>query len=190
MGRLLSDARRIMATASLSLGPFLTRGIVDTWANTTNSDLSTYSDYAASTTEATLATTEATLATTEATPAIGFIKALLIVVAFDDPTQAAIVHSGEATDKLIIMMLISTVLFALALIGKFFYWQYTTFCKSDKDKVSLPGLLDQMDTELRLLREELRQHKMQQNGFANNGYNPDPRPQYTDLDLTNGGFQH
>ena len=55
--------------------------------------------------------------------------------------------------------------------------------------MSLPQLLDQMDTELRLLREELRQHKMQQNGFANNGYNPDPRPQYTDLDLTNGGFQ-
>ena len=50
-------------------------------------------------------------------------------------TQAAIVHSGEATDKLIIMMLISTVLFALALIGKFFYWQYTTYCKSDKEKV-------------------------------------------------------
>merc|ERR1712117_477069 len=190
MGRLLSDARRIMATASLSLGPFLTKGIVDTWANTTTSELSTYSDYAATPTEATLATTEATLATTEATPAIGFIKALLIVVAFDDPTQAAIVHSGEATDKLIIMMLISTVLFALALIGMFFYWQYTTFCKSDKDKVSLPGLLDQMDTELRLLKEELRQHRMQQNGSASNGYDPDPRPKYTDLDLTNGGFQH
>merc|ERR1712117_498171 len=177
MGRLLSDARRIMATASLSLGPFLTRGIVDTWANTTNSDLSTYSDYAA--------------ATTEATPAIGFIKALLIVVAFDDPTQAAIVHSGEATDKLIIMMLISTVLFALALIGKFFYWQYTTYCKSDKEKASLPQLLDQMDTELRLLREELRQHKMQQNGSVNNGHEPQtPAPEYTYLDLTNGGFQH
>ena len=53
-------------------------------------------------------------------------------------------------------------------------------------QVSLPQLLDQMDTELRLLREELRQHKMQQNGGADN---PDPRPQYTDIDLTNGGYQ-
>merc|ERR1719422_169816 len=104
---------------------------------------------------------------------VGSSKATTISRALIKPTQAAIVHSGEATDKLIIMMLISTVLFALALIGQFFYWQYTTFCKSDKDKVSLPQLLDQMDTELRLLREELRQHKMQQqNGFASNGHEP------------------
>ena len=50
-------------------------------------------------------------------------------------TQAAIVHSGEATDKLIYMMLISTVLFATALVGIFFNWAYGTYCKSDKEKV-------------------------------------------------------
>ena len=65
-------------------------------------------------------------------------------------------------------------------------WRY---CKSSQ--VSLPQLLDQMDTELRLLREELRQHKMQQKGSVNNGHEPQtPAPEYTDLDLTNGGFQH
>ena len=50
-------------------------------------------------------------------------------------TQAAIIHSGEATDKLIIMMLLSTVLFATALVGKLFNWAYSTYCKSDKEKV-------------------------------------------------------
>ena len=50
-------------------------------------------------------------------------------------TQAAIIHSGEATDKLIIMMLLSTVLFATALVGIFFNWAYSTYCKSDKERV-------------------------------------------------------
>ena len=42
---------------------------------------SSYSDYATDTTEATLATTEGS--------AIDFIKALLIVVAFDDPVSSS-----------------------------------------------------------------------------------------------------
>ena len=50
-------------------------------------------------------------------------------------TQAAIIHSGEATDKLIIMMLLSTVLFATMLVGKLFNWVYMTYCRSDNKKV-------------------------------------------------------
>ena len=43
-------------------------------------------DYALGSTEADISTTEADISTTEAS-AIGFIKALLIVVAFDDPVS-------------------------------------------------------------------------------------------------------
>merc|ERR1712037_378746 len=141
-----SDTQRNMATASISLGPFLSKGIVDTWGNT-STDLSTYNNYALGNAEAAFSSTAA--------PAIDFIKALLIVVAFDEPTQAAIIHSGEATDKLIIMMLLSTVLFATMLVGKLFNWVYMTHCRSDNMKVSLTELLDQMETELHLLKEEL-----------------------------------
>ena len=56
-------------------------------------------------------------------------------------TQAAIIHCGEATDKLIIMMLLSTVLFATGIVGKVFNWAYTTYCKSDKEKVGKPSFI-------------------------------------------------
>ena len=52
-------------------------------------------------------------------------------------TQAALIHCGEATDKLIIMMLLSTVLFAVGLVAKLFQWVYMKYCRSDKEKVSI-----------------------------------------------------
>merc|ERR1712038_1566386 len=137
---------RNMATAQLALRPFLTRGIADTFANST--DLSFNSHYALSDT------------TTEASSAIGFIEYLLIVVAFDAPTQAALDKCGDATDKLLLMMLLSTAPFALMVVGKAFQAVYEKYCRPDKGaKLSFPDLMDQIDTELRLLKEELREHK-------------------------------
>ena len=47
-------------------------------------------------------------------------------------TQEALDHCGDATDKLLVMMLLSTVLFATMIVGKVFQAVYERYCRPDK----------------------------------------------------------